>query len=213
MRHLSKLLIVLAICLMLGTPLSAMAQFNNVPNPVLEITASPFPMVVNEGARITIIATNVGPVNADNVVINDGVPNNLWVIGLATTQGNYSMFNSNVEFHIGTLAPNQVVTATIDVSVVRDSPSDTPFNNCAGLTYLNGTARLSCLPTQPAVSSPPRNPVAPLPPNGARPISNPYRPPVFLPVAGGSPIDTSSILLVLGTASLLAAKLIKRKRE
>jgi uncharacterized repeat protein (TIGR01451 family) len=213
MRYLSKLLIVLALCLTLGAPLPATAQFGNVPNPVLEITVSPFPMVVNQGARITITATNVGPVNADNVVITDGVPNNLWVIGLSTTQGNYSMFNSNVEFHIGTLAPNQVVTATIDVSVISASPSDTPFNNCAGLTYRNGLARLSCLPVQPAVSSPPRVPVAPLSPNGARPINDPYRPPVLLPVAGGSPIDTSSILLVLGTASLLTAKLIKRKRE
>ena len=213
MRHLPKLTIVLALCLLLGTPLSAMAQFNNVPNPVLEITVSPFPMVVNQGAQITITATNLGPVNADNVVINDGVPNNLWVIGLATTQGNYSMFNSNVEFHIGTLAPNQVVTATIDVSVVRASPSDTPFNNCAGLTYLNGTARLSCLPNQPAVSSSPRSPAVPLPPNGARPINDPYRPPVFLPVAGGSPLDASAILLMVGAASLLTAKLIKRKRE
>jgi uncharacterized repeat protein (TIGR01451 family) len=212
MRHLPKFLIVLATCLTLGTPLSAAAQFN-VPNPVLEITVSPFPMVVNQGARITITATNLGPVNADNVVITDGVPNNLWVYALSTTQGNYTMFNSNVEFHIGTLAPNQVVTATIDVSVVRASPSDTPFNNCAGLTYHDGLARLSCLPTQPAVSRPAAGPVVPLPPNGARPINDPYRPPVFLPVAGGSPIDASSILLVLGAASLLTAKLIKRKRE
>ena len=212
MRHLPKLLIILALCLTLGTPLSAMAQFNNVPNPVLEITASPFPMVVNEGAQITIIATNLGPVNADNVVITDGVPNNLWVIGLATTQGNYTMFNSNVEFHIGTLAPNQVVTATIDVSVVRASPSDTPFNNCAGLSYINGTARLSCLPTQPAVASSPRNPVVSLPPNGARPISDPYRPPVLLPVAGESPIDTRGLLVMAGTAALLAAVLFRRRR-
>ena len=211
MRHLPKLLIVLAMCLTLGAPLSAEAQFS-VPNPVLEITVSPFPMVVNQGARITITATNVGPVNADNVVITDGVPNNLWIIGLATTQGNYSMFNSNVEFYIGTLAPNQVVTATIDVSVVRANPSDTPFNNCAGLTYRDGMARLSCLPTQPAVSRPAAGPVIPLPPNGARPISDPYRPPVFLPVAGGSPIDASSIVLMAGAASLLAAVLFKRRR-
>jgi len=211
MRRLPKLLIILALCLTLGAPLSALAQFN-VPNPVLEITASPFPLVVNQGARITVTATNFGPVNADNVVITNGVPNNLWIYALATTQGSYTMFNSNVEFHIGTLAPNQVVTTTIDVSVVRASPSDSPFNDCAGLTYLNGTARLSCLPNQPAVSNPPRSPAVPLPPNGARPINDPYRPPVFLPVAGGSPLNISNILWVLGAASLLAAVLLKRRQ-
>jgi uncharacterized repeat protein (TIGR01451 family) len=212
MRYSTKFLISLALCLTLGAPLSAMAQFN-VPNPVLEITASPFPLVVNQGARITITATNFGPVNADNVVITNGVPNNLWIYALATTQGSYTMFNSNVKFYIGTLAPNQVVTATIDVSVVRASPSDSPFNDCAGLTYHDGLARLSCLPNQPAVSSSPRSPAVPLPPNGARPINDPYRPPVFLPVAGGSPIDASSISLMAGAASLLAAALFKRRRE
>lgn len=182
------------------------------PNPELSITASPFPMVINQVARITLSATNVGTLNADNVVVTDGVPNNLYILSVYTSQGSYSVYNSAVTILVGTIVPGQTVTMYIDVVPVKATASDTPFNNCAGLTFFNGTARLSCLPNQPAVSTAYPASQATLAPNGARPIDDPNRPPVFLPVAGGTPIDMSGFVLILGAASLLAAKAIARKR-
>jgi hypothetical protein len=87
-------------------------------------------------------------------------------------------------------------------------PTDAPFNVCAGLTFTNGVARLSCLPNQSAVP-PGSKPISTLPPNGQRPINDPNRPPVTLPVSG-APLDASSLLLVLSGLSLVA--LGRRKR-
>jgi hypothetical protein len=182
------------------------------PNPQLTITASPFPLIVNQNARITMVAYNVGTANADNIVISNGVPNNMGIIGVATSQGGASVYNSAATIDIGTLAPGQSATVYLDVYVVQANPSDTPFNDCAGLTFYNGTARLSCLPRQSAIAKTPRV-TSPLPANGARPIDNPNRGPVLLPVAGGTLINPSVVLWVLGGASIVLGRLLKRKSE
>lgn len=181
------------------------------PNPQLTITASPFPLIVNQNARITMVAYNVGTANADNIVISNGVPNNMGIIGVAASQGGASVYNSAATIDIGTLAPGQSATVYLDVYVVQANPSDTPFNDCAGLTFYNGTARLSCLPRQSAIDKTPRV-TFPLPANGARPIDNPNRGPVLLPVAGRALIDPSAALMLLGCASIVAGRLLKRKQ-
>ena len=203
-------LIAFSLCLTLGAP-QAWATPPAAPNPILNITVSPFPLLINEGARITITATNAGPDNADNVVITDGVPNNMAIAGASSSQGGVTNYNSTITVHVGTLAPGQTVTVYIDVVVVKANASDAPFYNCAGLTYLNGVARLSCVPSQPAVFRTSRTSIRTLPPNGARPISDPNRPPEFLPVAGSSLSDLSPILFVLGTAAWLM--LCQRRRS
>jgi uncharacterized repeat protein (TIGR01451 family) len=205
MRTLFKVILVVALCLSINSVVWA------APSPVLTITASPFPFVVNQGARVTIVATNNGPDNADNVVITNAVPNNMGIANVTTTQGNIHVYNSAITVYAGTLGPGQAVTVYVDVVVVAAYPSDAPFQYCTGLTYLNGTARLSCLPNQPAISRPGRVPLATLAPNGQRPIYDPNRPPVFLPVSG-SPIDPGSLYVFLGGAALVVAMLIKRRR-
>jgi uncharacterized repeat protein (TIGR01451 family) len=205
-----KTFVVILLCSIVGVA-PAEAQLPG-PNPQLTITASPFPLVVNQNARITMVAYNIGNANADNVVITNGVPNNMGIIGVSSSQGGGSVYNSAATVDVGTIAPGQSVTVYLDVFVVKANPSDAPFNDCAGLTFHDGTARLSCLPRQAAVSKE-LQPIVALQPNGARPIDNPNRPGVILlPVAGGALIDPSAVLLALGGAMLAAGSILKRKQ-
>jgi uncharacterized repeat protein (TIGR01451 family) len=180
-----------------------------VANPALTIAAAPWPLVINQGARLTVTASNPSPENADNVVVTAGVPNNMALSNVSATQGEINVFNSAVTVHVGTLGAGQTVQVLLDVVVVAAYPTDAPFNLCAGLTFAGGTARLSCLPNQPAGSTPGRPPVT-LAPNGQRPIYDPNRPPTYLPVSG-APIDLlAPIVLIAGTVSL-AVGLLRRK--
>ncbi len=201
-------LITIGLCLLIGwRPVQASPLF--VANPGLTIAADPWPLVVNQGARITIVATNPGPENADNVVVTAGVPNNLGILNVTTTQGQISVYNSAVTVHVGTVGAGQTMQVLIDVVVVEAYPTDAPFNLCAGLTYINGTARLSCLPNQPAGTYPGKPP-ATLSPNGQRPINNPNRPPFYLPVSGAL-IDLLTPITLLSGLALLGLGLLRRK--
>jgi hypothetical protein len=202
------LLVTIGLCLLIGyAPVVARPQA--VANPVLTIAAAPWPLVVNQSARITITASNPSGENADNVTITAGVPNNMALTNVTTTQGQISVYNMSVSIYAGTLAPGQTMYVYLDVIVVAAYPTDAPFNLCAGLTYTNGTARLSCLPNQPA-SSRPVEPPAELPPNGQRPIYDPNRPPTYLPVSG-APIDLLGPAVLIGGAASLAFGLLRRR--
>ncbi len=211
-RRLFCLLIAISL-LEMGAP-SVQARPLAVANPTLTIAAAPWPLVVNQGARITITASNASGENADNVTVTAGVPNNMGLASVTATQGGVNVYNSAVTNYVGTLAPGQVVYLYLDVVVVSAYPTDAPFNLCAGLTFSNGTARLSCLPNQTAVSGSYR-PISTLPPNGQRPIYDPNRPPVYLPVTGDPPpIDLLGLIIFFGGAALLVIGLrrIKLKR-
>jgi uncharacterized repeat protein (TIGR01451 family) len=184
-----------------------------VANPVLTIAAAPWPLVVNQGARITITASNPSGENADNVTVTAAVPNNMSLAGVSSTQGGVNVFNMAVTNYVGTLAPGQTINVYLDVVVVTTYPTDAPFNLCSGLTFANGTARLSCLPNQVAVSGTYR-PISTLPPNGSRPIDDPNRPPVYLPVTGATqPIDLLAPLVFLSGAALVALGAARRRRK
>lgn len=207
MRRLLKSVLLIMVCGLL--PLSAQAApLAAGPNFQLTITATPFPLVVNQLARITIVGTNAGPTGFDNVTITSGVPNNMAIEAVNTSQGDVSVYNSAITVHAGHLDVGQSVTVYVDVTVVAAYPSDAPFNVCAGLTFTNGVARLSCLPNQSA-APPGTRPRGDLPPNGQRPINDPNRPPVFLPVSG-RPIDATSLVLIASGLALIT--LSRRKR-
>src|SRR5512143_2339096 len=153
------LLVTIGLCLLIGyAPVQARPQ--SVASPVLTIAAAPWPLVINQSARVTVTATNPSGENADNVTISSGVPNNMMLANVTATQGQINVYNMGVTVHAGTLAPGQTMYVYLDVVVVAAYPSDAPFNLCAGLTYTNGTARLSCLPNQAANSRPSQPPVA-----------------------------------------------------
>jgi uncharacterized repeat protein (TIGR01451 family) len=206
MRMALKVLVSIVLCLALGPAVWA------APRPSLTITAVPFPLVINQSARITIAATNTGPDGADNVVITNAVPNNIAIVNVTTTQGSIRVFNSAITVYVGRLEPNQTVAVYVDVVVVGSRPTDAPLYYCAGLTYIDGTARLSCLPNQPAEPRPRGVPLATLAPNGQRPIYDPNRPPVFLPISG-APIEVSGLVMLLGGFSFIGVWLIRRRRE
>ena len=180
-----------------------------VANPTLTISAAPWPLVVNQSARITVTASNPSGENADNVTVTAGVPNNMSLANVTTTQGQINVFNMGVSVFAGTLAPGQTMFVYLDVVVVSAYPSDAPFNLCAGLTFANGTARLSCLPNQPAGTRPGRPP-ATLPANGQRPIYDPNRPPTYLPVSGGPP-DLLNAITVTAGVILVGLGILRRK--
>jgi hypothetical protein len=207
MRRLLSSVLLIAICGLLALPAQAAPLYAG-PNLQLTITANPFPLVVNQLARIIIVGTNAGPTGFDNITITSGLPNNMAIEAVNTSQGDVSVYNSALTVHVGHLDVGQSVTVYVDVTVVAAYPSDAPFNVCAGLTFTNGVARLSCLPNQIAVPIGSR-PRGDLPPNGQRPINDPNRPPLFLPVSG-APIDPASLVLVLSGLTLIA--LSRRKR-
>jgi len=202
------LLVMLGVCLLPSfTPVQASPLF--VASPVLTIAAAPWPLVVNQGARATVTASNPSSENADNVVITMGVPNNMSLANVTTTQGDINVYNSAITVHVGTLGAGQTIQVYVDLVVVAAYPTDAPFSLCAGLTFVNGTARLSCLPNQPAGNNPGKPP-ATLPPNGTRPINDPNRPPVYLPVSG-APSNFLGPLALIGGAVLLMIGLLRRK--
>lgn len=202
MRRLLNFLLISVVCGLAVAPVWAAT------NPSLTITISPFPPVVNQPARITLVATNPGPAAVDNVIMTMGMPNNMSIEGVNTSQGSVTVYNAAITVRAGRVEPGQGVTVFVDVVVVAAYPTDAPFSVCAGLTYTNGVARLSCLPNQPAVP-PGSQPIGDLPANGQRPISDPNRPPVFLPVSGAA-IEPASGLLVLSGLMLLALGWRKR---
>jgi hypothetical protein len=202
------LFVTIGLCL-LGGASSVQARPFAVANPALTIAAAPWPLVVNQSARVTITASNPSGENADNVTISAGVPNNMMLTNVSATQGQINVFNMAVTVHAGTLAPGQTMYVYLDVVVVSAYPTDAPFNLCAGMTFSNGTARLSCLPNQPASTSPSKPP-ATLAPGGQRPIYDPNRPPTYLPVSG-NPIDLLGPLALLGGAASLVIGLWRRR--
>ena len=201
------LLITIGLCLFAGYA-PAQARPHSVASPVLTIAAAPWPLVVNRSSRITITASNPSGENADNVAITAGVPNNMALTNVTTTQGQINVYNMSVSVYVGTLAPGQTMYVYLDVIIVAAYPSDAPYNLCTSLTYFNGTARLSCLPNQPANQS--GKPSGSLPPNGQRPISDPNRPPTYLPISG-APLDLLGPIAVMSGAALLLIGLLRRR--
>src|SRR5512134_3705527 len=130
------LLVTIGLCLLIGHA-PAQARPQSVANPGLTIEAAPWPLVVNQGARITVTASNPSGENADNVTITAGAPNNMGIANVSATQGGINVYNSSITNYVGTLAPGQTVYLYLDVTVVAAYPTDTPFNLCAGLTYVN----------------------------------------------------------------------------
>ncbi len=208
MRRMIWTLLAVGLCLLAGQ-LPVLARPLSVANPVLTIAATPWPLVINQGARITLTATNPSGENADNVTITAGVPNNMGLANVTASQGQINVYNMAVTVHAGTLAPGQTMVVYLDVVIVAAYPSDAPFNLCGGLTFTNGTARLSCLPNQQA-SLRASKPSATLPPNGQRPIYDPNRPPVYLPVSG-APFDPLGPIALIGGAVSLAIGLLRRR--
>lgn len=166
------------------------------PNPILTKKMTPARPKIGQLAWITITATNVGSANADNVVITDPIPDNINLLAINTTQGTIQYSNRIVTVYVGTLAPGQSVAVTNDIVVTREFAEDTPFTNCTGLTFRDGTARLACFPFGPA-----RDPVS---------VTTP---PIFLPEAGTGEDHLLTAALLLTPTGLACLFLARRLRH
>ena len=93
MRHLMwTLLVTIGLCLLLGA-VPAQARPSAIANPSLTISAAPWPLVINQGARITLTASNPSAENANNVIVTAGVPNNMQLANVTATQGQINVYN------------------------------------------------------------------------------------------------------------------------
>lgn len=192
-RALSTILIGIAVCsLVFGIVVHP--AFATAANPQLSKMMLPARPKIGEAAWIKIVATNVGSANAENVVITDPIPDNMALAGVSTTQGTVNVTHGIVTIYVGTMAPGQTVIVTNDVIVTREFANDIPYTNCTGLTFRDGTARLSCFPIGPAFT----------------PVSV-TTPPSYLPEAGASASFLSLAALIAGSSCLLIAQILRRR--
>ena len=153
----------------------------------------------------TLVVSNIGTGNAEDVQVTDAVPDFLDVIEATTTRGNVSSNGRTVIVSIGTIAPGEEVIITIrarvneraqppggrNVAVVTtSSPGDNPDNNTSGVDI----------------------PI-PAPPTVQPPSPSPQPQPVRLPRTGVAAGATSAAwpLVALGLGAILLSLLIRRR--
>ena len=164
-----------------------------VPTTDISVTKSG-PATVNKGGAITytVVATNLGDVAANSVVVTDTLPANVTFLSSTSTSGTCSANGQILTCQLGTLAAKASVTMTITVqtndqtpcSVIRNnvSISGTPNSNTTN-DYAYADTSIICQstppPPPPLTPPPPPPPVyLPPPPYYAPP---PYQPPIYTP--------------------------------
>ena len=105
---------------------------------------------IGDEITFTITVTNKGPGTAEDVVVNDSIPDYLDVIQATTTRGNISSSGRTVRVDIGSVAPGDVVTIRIrvrvneraqppagrnGVTITTSSSGDDPGNNSSQVTF------------------------------------------------------------------------------
>jgi uncharacterized repeat protein (TIGR01451 family) len=153
----------------------------------------------------TLVVSNIGTGNAEDVQVTDAVPDFLDVIEATTTRGNVSSDGRTVMISIGKIAPGEEVTITIrarvneraqppggrNVAVVSTSSSgDNPNNNTSGVDI-------------PIPAPPTAQPLSP----------SPQPQPVRLPRTGAAAGATSAAwpLGALGFGAMLLGLLMRRR--
>jgi uncharacterized repeat protein (TIGR01451 family) len=112
------------------------------PAPKIVVEKQVVPGTVNPGDRvqITIVICNRGAAMATSVVMEDTLPDFLAILSLRTTAGIPSILGQTVTVRIGTLAPGECVTVTIEAQVRTDTPPGTAITNIAVVRYNGGTS-------------------------------------------------------------------------
>ncbi len=99
-----------------------------------DATPTPSPGEVRPGDRIayTILVTNTGSVNAQQVLISDTVPISTTVVfNTAATNGTWIISNTTFVAVMNPLTPGQVFSMTFTVQVVNQAPVGSHIVNCA----------------------------------------------------------------------------------
>jgi uncharacterized repeat protein (TIGR01451 family) len=100
-------------------------------NPLVDVSItksnSPNPVQPDGDLLYTLVVTNNGPSTAANVTVTDPMPSQVTFV-TASNNGVYNSNTNTVTTSLGTLAPGQSVTMTIDTTVNFDAPLGTITN-------------------------------------------------------------------------------------
>lgn len=156
-----------------------------------------------EEVVFTLKARNNGGAPATNVVVDDQIPPPYFVVVSATTtKGTFTITGNDVQFFIGTLAPNEEVTMTITTRVRNDAPVpvtgiNTGFLSADGVTRRSSSAEVRIVRNRTGEDG------LTLPATGFPPA-----PPVDVPAA-----VIPVVVIGLALAGLLVRRNLRRKRS
>ncbi|MCR8630253.1 DUF7507 domain-containing protein [Paenibacillus radicis (ex Xue et al. 2023)] len=111
----------------------------SVPNVSLVKSSSPAFVVTGDTLTYTIVVTNRGIANVNNVNLSDILPNNTSFISGSVLVNGVSQPNANPSsgIPIGTLAPGAAVTVTFEEKITMPIPSQ--INNQSTVSFTSGT--------------------------------------------------------------------------
>jgi LPXTG-site transpeptidase (sortase) family protein len=102
-------------------------------DPLLTKSSDISEAAIGDPLTYTITVTNQGNQDATNVTVTDTLPSNLQLDGAVSTKGTVTIAPPRtVQVAIGTVAPGEIITITIDATVISGSPST--ITNTARLT-------------------------------------------------------------------------------
>jgi uncharacterized repeat protein (TIGR01451 family) len=106
------------------------------------LAKSPDLQTVQQGETVqfTITAQNPNNVAVNNVVVSDGLPDQISFTGASTSQGtfSYDSATNTVTFNLGTLGPNAIATMTVTGFADEDALPPSEFRNTASLSAEGG---------------------------------------------------------------------------
>jgi uncharacterized repeat protein (TIGR01451 family) len=138
----------------------------NIPEPRITKSGDPSQALIGDHVTFTLVARNYGNVAATGVQVTDQIESYLDIFQVTASKGTVSWDNASrlVVVDIGTLAPDEAVTITIE-TVVNETATPTPLiiENQAHLTFNEGNQRDSEIVTIEIISTLPPEPEPPAP--------------------------------------------------
>lgn len=109
-------------------------------DPFITKSVNPPFALPGEAVTWTIIVSNPGTIAINNVVMTDNMPPEVEILSVSATAGSASFSGQTVTTNIGTLAPGQSVTTTVNAQVRANAALPFILTNNACMTYAGSTA-------------------------------------------------------------------------
>jgi uncharacterized repeat protein (TIGR01451 family)/LPXTG-motif cell wall-anchored protein len=190
-----------------ATPTATHRPDSGIADPAITKAVNVDEARIGDEVTFTIVVTNRGTDNANDVVVTDPFPEYLDVIEATTTRGNITSSGRTVVFTIGELKPGDTVTIRIRtrVNALAQPPEG---GNVATLTSGNGTddpSNNSATVTFRIVGPP--TPTAEL---VATSTATPVPVPSNLPKTGAADTSPTALLALFGLLALATSLLLRR---